>query len=220
MRPRVRPHLRRGCWRSSTRRQDPVERIRGALLAFAPPQVDFLLPHGNWSNPPPGLIATGRTPYGDWLAAAFDRWFHVPRQETVVRLFRDTVVLLLGGRATTTHSGSRRSGSWWSTPTGPSSRTTACAPRGPAGCGTGLDVHVDSVDDVLAHPAVRRRQSGSAALADDCRRCRLLGACGGGNYAHRYRDGTGFRNRSVYCADLQRYIEHVRAAVRAGVAGR
>ncbi len=34
-----------------------------------------------------------------------------------------------------------------------------------------------------------------------------------GHYAHRYRRGTGFRNRSVYCADLARIITHVRSRV-------
>jgi uncharacterized protein len=34
--------------------------------------------------------------------------------------------------------------------------------------------------------------------------------CGGGLYPHRYRSGEGFRNPSVYCADMKRLIGHVR----------
>jgi uncharacterized protein len=33
--------------------------------------------------------------------------------------------------------------------------------------------------------------------------------CGGGLYPHRYHEGAGFRNPSVYCDDLMRLITHV-----------
>ena len=36
-------------------------------------------------------------------------------------------------------------------------------------------------------------------------------------YAHRYRQGDGFANPSVYCADLFRLISHIRSAVSAEV---
>jgi len=37
--------------------------------------------------------------------------------------------------------------------------------------------------------------------------------CGGGLYPHRYRQGTGFRNPSVYCDDLLRLISHISGRV-------
>ncbi|WP_344056718.1 HEXXH motif domain-containing protein, partial [Microbispora corallina] len=40
--------------------------------------------------------------------------------------------------------------------------------------------------------------------------CPVVDTCGGGLYAHRYREGTGFANPSVYSADLYRLITHVR----------
>ena len=39
----------------------------------------------------------------------------------------------------------------------------------------------------------------------------MVDSCGGGLYAHRYRTGSGFMNPSVYCADLEKIITHVRA---------
>ena len=61
---------------------DPAE-VLTSLAALGPPRLDLLLPHGNWTNPPPGLPVrppeTARaghpTPYGDWLATAFDLWW-------------------------------------------------------------------------------------------------------------------------------------------------
>ena len=208
-------HLYSGLLAVVDLRNDPVD-VYESLLRFAPPRIDFLLPHGNWSRPPPGLPTSGQaTPYGDWLSAAFDRWFGADRQETIVRLFRDTVVLILGGPSTSTHLGLSPVGFVVINTDGGYEQVDILRTAGPGEVQTGLDVHAHSLDEVLAHPAVRHRQRGADVLADDCRQCRLLAVCGGGNYAHRYRDGSGFRNRSVFCTDLQRYIDHVRAAVRA-----
>ena len=53
----------------------------------------------------------------------------------------------------------------------------------------------------------------SAALGDTCLSCRSHDICGGGHYAHRYRGGRGFRNPSIYCADMLELIRHIRACV-------
>lgn len=58
--PRYR-HLFSGLLTTVDLTADPL-RTYDALLAFRPPSVDFLLPHGNWDVPPPGLPAPGRTP--------------------------------------------------------------------------------------------------------------------------------------------------------------
>jgi uncharacterized protein len=80
-----------------------------------------------------------------------------------------------------------------------------------AGAGeTGLDVRTDSFDAVLAHPGIAARQIGAAALSRTCTACSIHRVCGGGHYAHRYRPGDGFRNPTVYCADMQVLIGHIR----------
>src|SRR5690606_34532402 len=55
---------------------DPVTTYE-ALLEFAPPSVDFPLPHGNWGTPPPGWSAED-APYGEPLIKVFDRWYDAP----------------------------------------------------------------------------------------------------------------------------------------------
>lgn len=51
-------------------RNDPIATYN-ALADFNPPQIDFLLPLANWTNPPRGLVpGSGTTPYADWLIAA------------------------------------------------------------------------------------------------------------------------------------------------------
>jgi uncharacterized protein len=58
---------------------------------------------------------------------------------------------------------------------------------------------------------------GSRSLSRQCRSCHIHQVCGGGLYAHRYRQGTGFHNPSVYCPDLLRLIGHIRRAVQADI---
>jgi uncharacterized protein len=71
-------------------------------------------------------------------------------------------------------------------------------------------VATHSFDSVMNPPGIMARRLGVQALGVECQRCELVRVCGGGHYAHRFKDGH-FRNPSVYCADLAKLIRHVRA---------
>ena len=88
----------------------------------------------------------------------------------------------------------------------------------PGAADTGRHVLTDSFDDVLDHPTTVARQIGADALSPQCQACPVMRICGGGLYPHRYRRGDGFRNPSVYCADLKRLITHVADRVTADLA--
>ncbi len=168
--------------------------------------------HATWPPPPPGLPDRG-TPYGDWLAAVFDRWWHAGRRRTRVRIFQECIALLLGLPAATEQFGLQPFTAAVVETDGTIEQVDSLKTAYPGAAATGLDVFAHSFDDALAHPGVAARQAGLAALAPDCVACPLVTVCGGGHYAHRYREGHGFRNPSVYCADLQRLIRHIAAAV-------
>lgn len=197
---------------------DPIA-VYEDLLAFAPPRIDFLLPHGNWTSPPPNRPPDlNRSCYADWLVSVFDRWFDAPVQETSVRLFESVVNLLLGLPSESEAVGPNQidlvtietDGTWEQ---GDALKTVA---EGAAA--TGMTVLNHSLDEVLAHPGIQARQFGIDALAAECQACPIVEVCGGGLYAHRYRDGDGFGNPSVYCADLMALITHVRNRLRTGIA--
>ena len=57
------------------------------------------------------------------------------------------------------------------------------------------------------------RQLGVSALSAECRACPVMDICGGGLYPHRFREGEGYRNPSVYCQELLQLITHVRDRV-------
>lgn len=63
-----------------------------------PPALNFLLPLGNWSQPPPGRGPNGTTPYADWLIPIYDHWRSSGDSAHIrIRLF-DTIQALLLGR--------------------------------------------------------------------------------------------------------------------------
>lgn len=193
---------------------DPVTTY-DALLAHRPPVIDFLLPHGNWTSPPPGRPADDSSPYGNWLAAAFDRWYDASAERTRVRLFEETVNLLLGGASQSESIGLSPVATVVVNADGALEQVDTLRSTYPGAVGTGLTVFTNTMDDALGHPAVVARQVGVRALGPICRACRIRDTCGGGYYPHRYRAGAGFVNPSVYCPDLLRFVDHVTGRLRA-----
>jgi uncharacterized protein len=191
-------------------RNDPVSTYE-ALLKFNPPALDFLLPHANWSCPPPG------TGYAGWLISVFERWYSAPRQETKIRLFSEVIQLVLGQPGAVEGLGLTPSTVVVVDTDGSIKQLDSLSSTYPGAADTGLHITSSSFDDALDHPTTVARQIGVGALSAECRACRVMDICGGGLYPHRYRRGAGFRNPSVYCADLLELITYVRDRVIADV---
>lgn len=187
-------------------RNDPVATYE-ALLKFNPPALDLLLPHANWSSPPPGAG------YADWLITIFERWYSAPRQETQIRLFTELIQLVLGQPGAVEGLGLLPSTLIVIDTDGAIKQLDSLSSTYPGAADTGLDVTSSTFDAALDHPTTVARQIGADALSAQCRACAVMNICGGGLYPHRYRRGAGFRNNSVYCADLQALIRHVRDRV-------
>ncbi|MGW7434955.1 FxsB family cyclophane-forming radical SAM/SPASM peptide maturase [Streptomyces sp. NPDC054849] len=192
--------------------QDPVETYE-SLLAFAPPGIGLLLPLANWSAPPPGH-RPGAAPYADWLVAVFERWWHDASRRTRIRLFEEIIALLLGLPAATETLGLEPAATAVIETDGSIEQADSLKSAYEGAAATGLTLATHSFDQLLDHPGLAARQLGRDALAAGCRACELVEVCGGGHYPHRYRAGEGFRQPSVYCADLQVLIRHVAAAVQ------
>ncbi|WP_223198811.1 FxsB family cyclophane-forming radical SAM/SPASM peptide maturase [Solihabitans fulvus] len=197
---------------------DPLETYE-SLLAFGPPQVDFLLPQGNWSVPVPRRSADeGDASYGDWLVTIFDRWYDAPRRETEVRLFAEIVNLVLGGQSQVESVGLSPVALIVVDTDGSLEQVDTLRSAYHGAAATELTVADNSFDEALRHPAIAARQIGLAALGETCQQCGIRRVCGGGHYSHRYRRGSGFRHASVYCADLTRLITHVIGRVHTDLA--
>jgi uncharacterized protein len=189
---------------------DPVETYE-SIIGFAPPRVDFLLPHANWSLPPPSAAAID---YGQWLSTVFDRWYSRRLPETRVRLFEEIINLLLGGQSATELIGLSPVTLAVIDTDGSIEQVDALKSAFAGAPDTGTNVMTHSFDDLLSHPAIVARQIGDKALPDTCRACPVGTICGGGYYPHRYMPGRGFRNPSVYCEGLRYLIEHIAYRIR------
>jgi uncharacterized protein len=190
---------------------DPLSTYE-ALLKFNPPALDLLLPHANWSTAPP---AEG---LADWLICVFERWYSAPRQETRIRLFSELIQLVLGRPGEVEGLGLLPSTLIVVDADGTVKQLDSLSSAYPGAADIGLNVWSGSFDDALGHPTTVARQLGADALSGQCRACPVMEICGGGLYPHRYRQGAGFRNPSVYCEDLLRLITHVRTRVLADLA--
>jgi uncharacterized protein len=173
--------------------------------------VDLLIPHAHWGCPPPG------SGYADWLIAVFERWYSAPVLPTRIRFFTELIQLVLGGSGAVEGLGLTPSTLIVIETDGAIKQLDSLSSAYPGAADTGLHVDSSSFDDALEHPTTIARQIGVDALSQQCRACQVMEICGGGLYPHRYRRGVGFRNPSVYCADLLRLITHVRDRVAADV---
>jgi uncharacterized protein len=198
---------------------DPIVTYE-TLLRFAPPVIDFLLPHANWSSAPPGRSDSVLAPYAEWLIAAFDRWYAAPVRETRVRLFEEIIHLLLGGKSASEAVGLTPTSLVVIESDGSIEQSDALKSAYHGAAATGLHVARDSFDAALGLPQIAGTQLGLDALADECLACPVHRICGAGLYAHRYKAGNGFRNPSVYCPDLYALITHIGARIRADLTAR
>jgi uncharacterized protein len=188
-------------------RSDPLAVYR-ALADLDPPAVDFLLPHGTHDAPPPG-IGQG-TPYADWLAAVYDAWAADGRRVRV-RTFDSIIATTRGGASRTESLGLEASDLLVIEADGTLEQADSIKVAFDGAPATGLDLSAHPLNEAAAHPAIRARQRGLAGVSPVCRQCPVVTSCGGGLFAHRFRSGTGFDNPSVYCADLEKIITHIRA---------
>ncbi|WP_422771806.1 FxsB family cyclophane-forming radical SAM/SPASM peptide maturase [Plantactinospora sp. WMMC1484] len=204
-------HLYGGILCTVNLENDPIEVYRH-LLTFDPPRMDFLLPHGNWSTPPPGRRTdTADAPYAEWLIQIFDEWYATRPQRTRIRLFESLIDLLLGGNSGSEVVGLSPSDLITVETDGAIEQGDALKTTEEGMAATGLHVASSTFDEAIAQPSFQARQAGLAGLAASCRACPLVRVCGGGLYAHRYRAANGFDNPSVYCRDLTRLIRHIHA---------
>lgn len=188
---------------------DPVATYE-ELISFSPPSIDFLLPHGNWSSPPPYRNPDqSATPYADWLCGIFDRWYGAPVRETSVRFFDQIIDLLLGGKGGSEALGLSPVRLAVIETDGSLEQVDSLKSAFEGATSLGIEDADHPLAEALWHPAIIARQIGEDALSSTCLACPIRRVCGGGHFTHRYRKETGFLNPSVYCADLKKIISHI-----------
>ncbi|MEV7561204.1 radical SAM/SPASM protein FxsB, inactivated metallohydrolase extension form [Streptomyces sp. NPDC089795] len=199
-------HLYQGLLCTVDVANDPVA-VLDALVELEPPRVDFLLPHATWETPPARPDGAPDA-YARWLLRIFDHWDRLGRP-VPVRIFESLLSTLRGGPSLTESLGLAPTDLVVVETDGTLEQVDSLKSAFEGAAATGFNVFDHAFDQVAAHPGVRARQLGLAGVSDSCRRCPVVRSCGGGLYTHRYRDGNGFDNPSVYCTDLRELVDGV-----------
>ncbi|MFR9799857.1 FxsB family cyclophane-forming radical SAM/SPASM peptide maturase [Streptomyces sp. MS06] len=209
---RSRPHLFAGLLAVVDLANDPVE-VHEYLAAFEPPVIDFGLPHATHDDPP-HRTDPSVPEYGLWMSTVYDAWLARPEYRHSVRILEDIVALSSGVRGSVETLGLAPPTSVVIESDGSIEAVDTLRSVEEGATWLGLDVLRHSFDEALSHPKLLHRQHGKEALAEQCRACPLVDVCGGGYLPHRFSEAQGYRNPSVYCADLEYLIRHVQGSLR------
>lgn len=195
---------------------DPVA-VMEHLLSYEPHALSLLLPLNNHDDRPPGKQdGVNETPYADWLIACFDYWWRHPNPVRVT-FFDSILSLRWGGHSSTEALGLDPVDIIAIETNGEIEGVDSLKSAFDGASWLGFDVFRNDFDEVARHPAVAKRRAGLNELCGTCRECALVETCGGGYLPHRYSEGNGFDNPSVYCADLKKIILHINETVRTTV---
>ncbi|MCH0562160.1 FxsB family cyclophane-forming radical SAM/SPASM peptide maturase [Streptomyces sp. MUM 2J] len=212
---RSRPHLFAGLLAVVDLANDPAE-VHDYLASFEPPVIDFGLPHATHDDPPhrddPDNLDVPE--YGLWMTRVYDAWLARSEYRHSVRMLEDIVALSSGVRGAVETLGLTPPTSVVIESDGTIEGVDTLRSVEEGASWLGLDVFAHTFDEALRHPKLQHRQYGRAALAEKCQSCPLLEVCGGGYLPHRFSTARGYRNPSVYCADLEYLIRHVQDSLR------
>ncbi|WP_406125061.1 radical SAM protein [Streptomyces canus] len=209
---RSRPHLFAGLLAVVDLANDPVE-VHDYLAAFEPPVIDFGLPHATHDDPP-HRSDPSVPEYGLWMSRVYDAWLDRPEYRHSVRMLEDIVALSSGVRGSVETLGLAPPTSVVIESDGSIEAVDTLRSVEEGATWLGLDVLRHSFDEALSHPKLLHRQHGKEALAEQCRACPVVDVCGGGYLPHRFSEAQGYRNPSVYSADLGYLIRHVQGSLR------
>lgn len=190
------------------------------LLRYKPRSIDFLLPLNNYENRPKGKSgeALSEAPYGDWMIRCFDRWLQIGG-ETQIRYFKSIIQMMLGATSDVESIGPFPVDLIVVETNGDIEAVDSLKSAFEGATKLGYSVFRNSFSEVAADVRVKVRQLGLDGLCEKCQACEVANICGGGYFPHRYSQAAGFRNPSVYCADIMKLIHHIQKTIKNELAG-
>jgi uncharacterized protein len=147
----------------------------------------------------------------DYLLPIFDAWITEDDPKIKVRVFRDLLLALYGGEGSTDAFGNPPMGYLVVETDGAIEALDALRVCREGISKSGLTVAEAGFDELEEGlPLVHRAVHESIPLGPTCRACPEVGVCGGGALPHRWSRANGFDNPSIWCADIQKILNHLR----------
>lgn len=188
---------------------NPVD-VFSELKRIGARSFDLLLPDSHHDAPParPQGDET-KTAYGEWLSVFFDVWV-ANNQDVEIRFFEEIMAMLFGEDSSTEAIGAKNVDLIVIETDGDIEAVDTLKVVSREATSLGMNVRTNDIDDVYQKPAIASRLIGYQPLCKKCTSCEFLNCCGGGYLPHRYGNGRGFLNESVYCEDIIHLIKHIR----------
>jgi uncharacterized protein len=192
---------------------DPGE-VYSFFKDLGPPSVDFIYKDGNHSRLPQGKASPSTTEYGRWMAALLDLYL-ADDTPIRIRILDDMIKLILGGVGSKDGVGLTDYGVLVIDTDGSVTMndTLKSSFDGADRFPQPWSVHTHRLGDILQSPDFAQYQALQRPSSPTCLSCPELGVCGGGMTLQRWRDGSGYDNPSVYCADQKLLIGRIREKV-------
>ncbi len=173
------------------------------------PSVDFLYRDGNHTTLPFGKASTDSGEYGAWMCRILDRYVCDP-QPFRSRLLDDMMRLLLGGAGVKEGIGLTDYGILVIDTDGSVKKndTLKSSPLGDAFDATWA-LGSQALADVTTSLEFKAYHLAQKPSSPTCQACPHLRVCGGGMVTHRFKDGSGYDNPTVFCADQKLLIRRM-----------
>lgn len=172
--------------------------------------MNFLLPDGNYDNPPEGLgLNYDHTMYADWLINLFDLWFEDNSSRLDIGMFRSLIYLILGVEVSADEFGTRTTDALVIETNGDIESLDVLKICGDGFTKGDSNVKNTSFEEALNTPLAKSYHLSHKILSEKCQGCIVKDICGGGNLPHRFSSKNKFNNPSVYCANLYKLITHI-----------
>ena len=178
--------------------------------ALGTPSVDFLYRDGNHSTLPYGKASASSVEYGNWMCRILDRYVRDPAPFRI-RLLDDMMKLELGGSGVKEGVGLTDYGILVIDTDGAIKKndTLKSSSLGD-GFGTNWNIHTDLLANVASSQEFRDYHLAQRPSSPACLRCPMLRTCGGGMLTHRFAEGRGYDNPTVFCSDQAMLIRRIR----------
>lgn len=194
---------------------DPAE-VYSFFKSTGAPSLDFLYRDGNHTQLPFGKASFESVEYGKWMCRLLDIYLS-DRSPPRIRILDDFLRLILGGRGVKEGAGTDSYGILIIETDGTINKNDTLKSAGAASdrFRASWSVIDGNLVELLASEEFASYYALQRPSSRECLGCPDLGICGGGMPAHRWRDGNGFDNPSVFCADQRLLITRMRAILGA-----
>jgi uncharacterized protein len=174
--------------------------------ALSVPSVDFLYRDGNHSVLPFGKASADSSEYGAWMCAILERYVSDPAPFRS-RMLDDMMRLLLGGAGVKEGVGLTDYGIMVIDTDGAVKKndTLKSSPLGD-GFDATWAVGRQALEEIAASAEFKAYHLAQRPSASECLDCPHLRVCGGGMVTHRFMEGSGYDNPTVFCADQRLLI--------------